>query len=173
LILGVDSGKAAAALEAALSAVCKLRDEDLWLDEGPHGAIRWPAATDKTGRETVVPIAPRVRAALERIRSEHAGIGAAPLLPSPEDRQVSVSRHPADRWLRKAEVLAGVEPQEDSLWHAYRRKWATERKHLPDVDVAAAGGWKIVATLKSAYQQVDAKTMLRVVLEAGGSWEAQ
>jgi hypothetical protein len=26
-------------------------------------------------------------------------------------------------------------------FHAYRRKWATERKHLPLKDVAEAGGW--------------------------------
>jgi hypothetical protein len=35
------------------------------------------------------------------------------------------------------------------------------------VDVAAAGGWNTVQTLKTAYQQADAETMLRVVLEAG------
>ena len=28
------------------------------------------------------------------------------------------------------------------VWHPYRRLWATERKHLPDLDVAAAGGWR-------------------------------
>ena len=27
------------------------------------------------------------------------------------------------------------------LWHPYRRAWAISRKHLPTVDVAAAGGW--------------------------------
>jgi hypothetical protein len=32
------------------------------------------------------------------------------------------------------------------------------------VDVAAAGGWKTLQTLKSAYQHADADTMLRVVL---------
>ena len=56
---------------------------------------------------------------------------------------------------------------------AYRRKWATERKHHPDVDVAEAGGWKTVETLKSAYQQADAETILRVVLEAGELREAK
>jgi hypothetical protein len=25
-------------------------------------------------------------------------------------------------------------------WHPFRRGWATSRKYLPDVDVAAAGG---------------------------------
>ena len=75
-------------------------------------------------------------------------------------------RHLADKRLRKAERLAGLESQRGSLWHAYRRKWAAERKHHPDVDVAAAGGWKIVQTLKTAYQQADEETMLRVVLNA-------
>ena len=63
------------------------------------------------------------------------------------------------------EKLAKLEPQKGSKWHAYRRKWATERKHLPDVDVAEAGGWKTLETLKTAYQQADAETMLLVVLE--------
>ncbi len=45
------------------------------------------------------------------------------------------------------------------------RKWATERKHLPDVDAAEAGGWKTVETLKTAYQQAYPETILRVVLE--------
>jgi hypothetical protein len=34
------------------------------------------------------------------------------------------------------------------------------------VDVAAAGGWKTVQTLKTAYQQADEETMLAVVLDA-------
>ena len=38
-----------------LSAVLQLQYENLLLQDGPHGAIRWPAATDKTGRETLVP----------------------------------------------------------------------------------------------------------------------
>ncbi len=65
-----------------------------------------------------------------------------------------------------------MEKQKGSLWHAYRRKWATERKHLPDVDVAAAGGWSDTATLKLAYQQADEATMFRVVSEPAELWEA-
>ena len=156
-----------------ISAVCKLTYEDLRLDQGPHGSVRWPAHTDKTGRETIVAISPDVRKAVDRILRERPGIGSAPLFPSPEDAQKPITRHLADKWLRKGEELADLEPQKGSLWHAYRRKWATERKHLPDVDVAAAGGWKTVQTLKSAYQQADAETMLRVVLEAGELREAR
>jgi len=68
---------------------------------------------------------------------------------------------------RAAEKLARVPKQQGSLWHAYRRAWATARKHLPDVDVAAAGGWKETSSLKRCYQQIDEVTMLEVVLGGG------
>ena len=77
-------------------------------------------------------------------------------------------RHIAEKVvIKKAEELAGLEPLPRASWHAFRRKWATERKHLPDVDVAAAGGWNGTATLNLIYKQPDQATMLRVVLEAG------
>jgi hypothetical protein len=50
-------------------------------------------------------------------------------------------------------------------FHAYRRKWATERKHLPAKDVAAAGGWLDTRSLEQCYQQVDEATLLQVVSE--------
>ena len=36
-----------------------------------------------------------------------------------------------DRWLTEAEAQAGLTKLDGGLWHAYRRKWATERKELP------------------------------------------
>ena len=147
-----------------ISAICQLTYTDLRLDKGRHGAIQWPANTDKMGYESDVPITREVRATLDRVLLERPGIGLLPLFPSPGDVTKSVSRHLTNRWLRKAEVLAGIPSQKGGLWHAYRRKWATERKDLPDVDVAAAGGWKTVDTLKLAYQQADPDTMLEVVL---------
>ncbi len=150
-----------------ISAVCQLRYEDLRLSEGPYGSIRWPADTDKEGRESCVPINPSVRHALDRVLIDRPGIGSAPLFPKPTDRALPLTTYLASKWLIEGEKLAGLDTQKGSLWHAYRRKWVTERKHLPDVDVAAAGGWKDTQSLKSAYQQADTETMLRVVLEAG------
>ena len=66
-------------------------------------------------------------------------------------------------WLQQAEKLAGLERLDGSLWHAYRRLWASARKDLPDVDVAQAGGWASLEALKLAYQRPDDATMLRVV----------
>jgi hypothetical protein len=50
-------------------------------------------------------------------------------------------------------------------FHSYRRKWATERKHLPLRDVAEAGGWLDTRSLEQCYQQADEQTMLAVVSE--------
>ena len=66
-----------------LSAVLQMQYENLLLQDGPHGAIRWPADTDKTGRETVVPIGPDVRAAIDRVLRERPGIGQAYLFSGP------------------------------------------------------------------------------------------
>jgi integrase len=147
-----------------LSAICKLRYCDLRLGAGPFGSIRWPAETDKLRRDLVVPVAPEARAAIDRVLAARPGSGPTPLFPSPTDPFRPISRHLADAWLRRAEQQAGLESMEGSLWHAYRRGWATARKHLPDVDVAAAGGWKDAMTLKLVYQQPDADGMLTAVL---------
>jgi integrase len=155
----------AAATGRRISAILALRYQDLRLDHGPLGAIRWPANTDKVGREWLVPVNAQVRAALDRVLADRPGIGAAYLFPSAGNPTKPVSKELASAWLRKAEELAVVPKQDGSLWHAYRRKWATERKHLPDVDVAAAGGWTDTATLRTVYQQADAETMFRVVSE--------
>lgn len=40
--------------------------------------------------------------------------------------------------------------QDGSLWQAHRQACVTERKHLPNTDVAAAGGWWDVGMLKPA-----------------------
>jgi len=66
-------------------------------------------------------------------------------------------------YLRQAEAAAGVEKLDGGLWHAYRRKWATERTELSLKDVAAAGGWKDVTTLLTCYQHADEATMLKVM----------
>jgi len=50
-------------------------------------------------------------------------------------------------------------------WHSLSRKWASERKHLPLVDVAAVGGWKDTQILVNCYQHEDRETMLAVMSE--------
>jgi hypothetical protein len=70
-----------------------------------------------------------------------------------------MDRHLFDKWLSVAEKKAGLTKLNGAQWHAYRRKWASERKHLSIVDVAAAGGWRDTATLLGCYMQPDAVTL--------------
>ncbi len=59
--------------------------------------------------------------------------------------------------------MVTISTLDGSLWHAFRRLWASERKGLPVKDVAAAGGWKGVSTLIECYQQPDEDTLRDVV----------
>jgi hypothetical protein len=76
-----------------------------------------------------------------------------------------MDRHLFDKWLHVAERKAKLPKLEGGLWHPYRRKWATERKHHSLKDVAAAGGWKDTERLLTCYQQPDADTLLAVMSE--------
>jgi hypothetical protein len=58
-----------------------------------------------------------------------------------------------DQLLREAERKAGIAKLQSGLWHPYRRKWATERRHLPAVDVMRAGGWTDRITMETCYRQ--------------------
>lgn len=157
LVLAAETGR-------RISPVLALRWDDVLWEAKPHGAIRWRADEDKQGREWVTPVSPKVRATLERLREERPGIGSALLFPSPTNAAVPVSYERCRHWLLKAEAKAKVPKQEGGSFHPYRRAWATTRKHLPLVDVAAAGGWKSTAVLLRHYQQPDEETLLRVVL---------
>lgn len=55
-----------------------------------------------------------------------------------------------------------VERIHEAIRRTAGRKWASERKHLPLKDVAAAGGWKDVSTLLNVYQQSDEESVLAV-----------
>lgn len=146
-----------------IRAILSLRFSDLRPDLGPHGSIHWPASTDKMARASVVPLGPEARAAIDRVLSERPGRGDALLFPAPKDPSKPVNYELASKWLREAEALAGVAKQDGGLWHPFRRKWATERKGLSDIDVAAAGGWNSVRTLVELYQQPNHHSMLHVV----------
>jgi integrase len=149
-----------------INAVLHLTTDDLLLDQSAHGVIRWRAEHDKTGKESLVPISKDVRAAINRHLAER-GITPGFLFPADKsDPSSPVSRYVGDRWLVAAEVLAKVAKQKGGLWHPYRRRWATVRKHLPIQDVMKAGGWSEPTTLQSSYQQPDDATLLKVVNEA-------
>jgi integrase len=128
--------------------------------------IHWRAEHDKIGRTWVAPLPRRVRGPLLAYRMAQKCIGSAPLFPRARRGRTDepIHRDLASQWLKEAYSVAGVEKPDGSLWHAFRRRWATERKDLPLKDVAAAGGWKDVTTLLTCYQHPDEET-LRTVMD--------
>ena len=114
--------------------------------------------------EHVVPINELAHDALATLARRSHAIGEAYVFPSDTNDCMPVDRHLASRWLRRAERLAGLDHVAGRGWHSFRRAWASARKHLPDVDVAAAGGWKDTATMKRCYQHADAGGALRAVV---------
>lgn len=148
-----------------ISSILALRWNDWRPGEGSRGALRWRAETDKLRKEWVVPVSPAVDAEL-RLELERRGPSEPPdglLFPALNDPTRPVSLPVATAWLRQAERLAGLEPLERGAWHAFRRMWACQRKHLPVRDVAAAGGWKDVTVLQGVYEAADQETLEAVV----------
>lgn len=149
-----------------VSSILALEWGDWTPDLGKYGKLRWRAEEDKVGREWWSPVTPEVRLELETLRRERMaiGVGAVLLFPSVNDPTVSLSYKTATLWLRAAEKLAGLDPLPHGAWHPFRRRWASERKHLPLSDVAAAGGWVETTTLQRCYIAADEETLEAVVL---------
>jgi hypothetical protein len=99
-----------------------------------------------------------------RFRCKLGAVGGR-VFPAQKDQNQPVQRDVFERWIWAIERHAKLPELDRGLLHPYRRKWATERKHLPIKDVAAAGGWKDVNTLLTCYQQADRQTVLAVMSE--------
>jgi integrase len=143
-----------------LGAIRQLKWDDVDLT---RGTIRWRAETDKKGKEWVIPIPEPLRDELRSFRVRMGGAFGGLLCPSQSNPEQAVSRDTFGHLLAKAERKAGLSKLDGSLWHAYRRAWATARKHLSVVDVAAAGGWSDIGTLLKCYQHADNETLLEVM----------
>jgi hypothetical protein len=100
----------------------------------------------------------------DTVRSFRREIGAVAgfVFAAPKSCDGTMDRYLFDKWLSRAEKAAKLPKLDGSLWHAYSRKWAIERKGLPLKDIAAAGGWKDVNTLLEVYQQSDEESVLAV-----------
>jgi hypothetical protein len=111
--------------------------------------------------ELVVPVPMELLAELQSFRRALSAVSG--LFPSARNPVESMRPEMLDQWLRGIERTAGLPKLQGGLWHPYRRKWATERKHLPLPDVMAAGGWRDTSTVSNCYQRADETTMLEVM----------
>jgi integrase len=141
-----------------LGSIRHLRWEDFHYD---RAVVFWNAEADKKGYKWEVPMPADFFESVKQFQRELVAIGGY-VFSAPKARDGIMDRHLFDKWLTVAEKKAKLPKLDGSLWHAYRRKWAIERKHLPLKDVAAAGGWKDVNTLLEVYQQADEESVLAV-----------
>lgn len=139
-----------------IGAINALRWSDVDLE---RGVIQWRAATDKIGFEHETILTGEAIRALELARAERPAIGAAWVLPGTEDPQQACSRYQLEKWWRRGERLAGIAHEPGRSFHALRRKFATELKHVPLKDLCALGGWKNPDTVLTCYQTADEVTM--------------
>ena len=137
-----------------------------WSDIDFNGeTIRWRADTDKKGKEWAIPLAPSLRDELKAFRLKLGGMFGGLIFPSESDPSEPIRSDVFAKWLRAAEERAGLPKLAGSLWHCYRRKWATERKKHARADVMVAGGWTDPQTLERCYWQSDEESLLAVVNE--------
>lgn len=142
-------------------AIVSLRWEDF---DFARGTVLWRAEHDKKGKEWLVPMPGPFMETMKQYRQKFAAV-AGPLFPRVKKPSQSMPAELLTQWLAKAEAVAELPKLAGSMWHAYRRKFATERMHHPLRAVADAGGWKDVATLVTCYQQTDEATLLAVMGE--------
>ena len=154
-----------------INSILMLRRADIDFSRAPHGWLRFSAEYQKNGREHWVPLTERCRevlvAHLERL--PHTAEGW--LFPGERKLSKPVCLSVMSKLLRNAYEYCSLKPFKGGLWHPFRRKWATERKHLPLKDVAEAGGWLDPVTLLKCYQQPDEETLVDVVLNAPKLYE--
>ncbi len=125
-----------------IGALLALRWSDVDLGTG---RIRWRAASDKIGWEHSTPLTATARAAFETYRAAHPGIGDSPVFPG--------SRHLCRDWMERAQKRAGLPPEKGRGWHALRRHFASELRHVPLRDLCDLGGWKDSTTVVKCYQR--------------------
>jgi len=122
----------------------------------------WRKEFDKRRREQTVPIPESLSNEIRTLRAKLHAFGDDWLFPQTSGDQ-PWHRKRFDALMRRAEKKAKVPKLDGGLWHCYRRKWATERRHLPAVDVMKAGGWADRKTMETCYQHTDDAGVLTVM----------
>jgi integrase len=141
--------------------VMQLRWQDF---DFPGQRVTWRGVTEKTKKtwEVVYP-----REFFETAREFQRSLGAVGgyVFPKKDDSDRHASPELASQWIRKAEEVAGLTKLNGGLTHSYRRKWRSERSHLPVKAVAHAGGWDDVGTMLRCYDHPEDEDILAVTSE--------
>jgi hypothetical protein len=149
--------------EQIVTALAAIGAPTEWAAHWPHGALHWRAEFDKMGYASVTPLSALARAAIDTYLTRNPRAGDVPLFPELRDPSRCASRDIAEHWLRQAEKKAKLPRLARGGYHAFRRQFASERRHLADTDVMAAAGWRSVAVMRKSYQHTDAEGLLSAV----------
>ena len=125
--------------------------------------VTWRPEHDKKRKTWTVPYPSSF---FETVRDFQRRLGAAGgyLFPR-EDGETHAPRELISQWIRKAEDAAGLPKLPGGTCHPFRRKWRSERRHLPTKAVALAGGWTDLATMERCYDLPDEADILAVTSE--------
>ena len=141
-----------------MGAVRSLRWDDIDLE---LGSITWRAEHDKKRVKWVVSITQEFVQELKTFAIMlDAALGGF-VFPKPSDPSKPMTREYFDQSLRAAEAHASLPKLDGTLWHAYRRRWATGCDAVPQVDAMYAGGWQDAGTFMS-YQKATEQGLLAV-----------
>ena len=125
------------------------------------------------GYEAVTPLSALARQAIDTYLTRNPRAGEIPLFPELKRPTDAASRDIAEHWLRQAERTAGLPRLARGGYHAFRRQFASERRHLPDTDVMAAAGWRSLAVMRKSYQHTDARGVFNAMARPADSLGTQ
>ncbi len=145
-IVGLRASDVLLSPEQVSQAIAEASRREYLAEQWP-AAIRWAREHDKEGVEWIVPIPDVLARVLVEYIRRRGLVGGVLLFPARRDSSEPLSKETAHHWLREAEKRAEVAHQRQGGWHAFRRAWATARKHMPLQDVMAAGGWRDAGAL--------------------------
>jgi integrase len=137
-----------------------------WTDfDMEASALLWRGEADKKRKQWLAPMPPTLLEEVKRFRLRLGGAFGGLVFPSSIDPTRPLGREVFQHALSDAATHAELPAK--GGWHSFRRKWASERKHHPQADVLAAGGWspKSASVLTECYQFPDNETMLAVMSE--------
>jgi integrase len=123
--------------------------------------ITWRPEHDKKRRTSVVPYPSSLFDAMRDFQRRLGAVGGH-LFPRQAETATHAPRELISQWIRTAEVGAGLPKLKGGTTHPYRRKFRSEKRHLPTKSVAIAGGWSDVATMERCYDLPDDADVLAV-----------
>ncbi len=148
-----------------IGAVLKMRWSDVDVSDGKflEHALRFRRENDKKDKDRHIPYVEQLEAIFAEAKQSLGGDGDDPIFGQMHDRKKPLAADGIRKRLLEAEARAGQPKLKRGLWHPYRRKWASERRHLPVKDVMEAGGWDDYQTFLNCYTITTPATVAAVI----------